>query len=501
MADNALDDPSVPPDGSSAPRRIGFSPIAPTPFGKYMLVAKLGQGATSEVFLAVVSGPAGFRKPVVLKRLYPNLVEEPGIVDMFQDEARLAARLNHPHVVQTLEVGQFEGFHFIAMEYLEGVALDRVLSRAKQMQIRIPPPLSARIVYDALEGLGHAHQLTDFDGTPMRVVHRDVSPQNVFITFEGVVKLLDFGVAKAATSIARTETGVVKGKYAYIAPEQALDEGIDERADLWSTGVVLWELLAARRLFKSSNEVATLQKALTAPIPALSTYARDVAPDLQSVVSRALERDPSRRYRSAAQMQVDLERYLAAQGPSPGRQEIRAFVRETFADMMAEQKRALAACLDLKETVIVSSPAAGDPTTTGSFGTVPAPTRPATSWVTWLGIVSALGMIAVIVFLLRPLFDSSASDARQGDRQTARQRVTPNLTGSSPEAAAVTPPPEEPIAPAATDAGAVAQGEAQEPPRAPRARARRARRLRARRAHVAREAGGNVEDPALRLSR
>ncbi|MCZ7684254.1 MAG: protein kinase [Sandaracinaceae bacterium] len=326
-------------------RAYSLVAIPPQPFDKYTLIGKLGHGGMAEVNLAVALGKGNFKKLVVIKRLHRHLAMEPGFVDMFLDEARLAARLNHPHCVQTHEVGEWQDNHFLAMEYLDGQGLERLLRISGQKGLDIPFDLAARIVSDALDGLAYAHELADFDGSPLGVVHRDVSPQNIFITYNGVVKLLDFGIAKAATHVVETRTGVIKGKYAYIAPEQALAQELDHRADLWSMGVVLWELLTGRRLFKSVNELATLHETLQGEIKLPSAFRPDLPTDLDTICMRALERDVDGRYQTAQEMKEEIDRYLATLPKPPGRSAIARMMRERFDQVIETHQRTLAQCL------------------------------------------------------------------------------------------------------------------------------------------------------------
>ncbi|GAB4203541.1 MAG: hypothetical protein OHK0013_17730 [Sandaracinaceae bacterium] len=329
------------------------TPIPPTPFGKYTLIGKLGHGGMAEVNLAVVGGKAGFRKLFVVKRLHAHLEAEPGFVDMFLDEARLAAQLDHPNCVQTVEVGEAEGptptgtihQHFLAMEYLDGQGLERLLRITGQRGGVLPVAVSVRMIADALDGLGYAHDLRGYDGTPLGVVHRDVSPQNIFVTYAGVVKLLDFGIAKAESNVVETRTGVVKGKYAYIAPEQALAAPVDRRADLWSMGVVLWEMLTSRRLFKSVNELATLNETLRGEIHAPSRYNPQIPPELDAIVLRALQRDVELRYRTANEFKDDLEGWLATLRDQPDRKAIAAVMKERFGDIIELHKERLRECI------------------------------------------------------------------------------------------------------------------------------------------------------------
>jgi serine/threonine-protein kinase len=321
------------------------SPLRVTPFGKYRLVGKLGHGGMAEVFLAYVAGMAGFRKLCVIKRLHRFLVDEPGFVEMFLDEARLAARLNHPNVVQTHEVGVFGQDHFIAMEYLQGQSLDRFRARCEAKSIRIPPAVTAFLMLEALDGLQHAHELADYDGTPLGVVHRDVSPHNIFVTYDGVTKVLDFGIAKASTHVVQTQSGVVKGKYAYISPEQGRAGDVDFRSDLWSIGVVLWEFLTGQRLFKGPTEVATLALALNRTVPPLSDYVDDASDRLQAIVSRALQRGPDERYQSAAEMKRELKQYLVHEAPECSRADVADLAKRVFAKRIRRERELLQLCL------------------------------------------------------------------------------------------------------------------------------------------------------------
>ncbi|MFK7999002.1 MAG: protein kinase [Polyangiales bacterium] len=310
-------------------------------FGKYTLIAKIGHGGMAEVFLAANRGPAGFTKLTVLKRLHPHLEEEEGLVGMFLDEARLAARLNHPHVVQTYEISHAEGLHYLAMEYLEGQSLARVLRHARKVDEPLPLSVGVKLFIDVLDGLHYAHSLRDFDGSPLNVVHRDISPGNLFITYEGQVKILDFGIAKAGTQLNETRAGQVKGKFAYIAPEQAAPGAHDHRADLWSLGVVMWEAFAGRRLFKGDSEVLTLHNTLTSQI--LSLDETGIPAPLAAIVDRSLQRDPMARYQSAREMKEDLENYMHEAGLRASRSDIGAMVIGLFERERDEQRRVLKA--------------------------------------------------------------------------------------------------------------------------------------------------------------
>lgn len=222
----------------------------PQPFGKYTLLGRLGTGGMADALLAMLHGAMGFQKPVVLKRMHASLGRDSHFVKMFLDEARLAARLGHANVVATSEVGECDGHYFIAMDYLEGVSLDRIARKYIHDGREVPLGLLLRVLCDCLDGLHYAHELRDYDGAPLGVVHRDVTPSNLFVTSSGVAKVLDFGIAKAAMQDEATRTGTLKGKLSYMAPEQFYPDPVDRRVDLWALGVVLWEMCTGRRLFK-----------------------------------------------------------------------------------------------------------------------------------------------------------------------------------------------------------------------------------------------------------
>src|SRR6185369_10133796 len=240
----------------------------------------------ADVFLAVARGQLGLNKLVVIKRLRQALAEEKPFRTMFLDEARLAARLNHPNIVHTYEVGEQNAMYFIAMEYLEGQSLNKVLKELVRRKETLEPAFAVRVVADALAGLGYAHELRDYDGRPLSVIHRDVSPHNIFVTYDGHTKLVDFGIAKAALSTTETEVGVLKGKVAYMAPEQAMGGRIDQRADLFAMGIVLWELLARQRLMTGASAANTLHKLMNEAIPRLSEAVPGIDPALEAIVTR-----------------------------------------------------------------------------------------------------------------------------------------------------------------------------------------------------------------------
>jgi eukaryotic-like serine/threonine-protein kinase len=316
-------------------------------FGKYRLLAELGHGGMADVFLAVQAGPvgSGFSKLTVIKRLRRNLADEPEFVSMLVDEARIAARLNHPNVVQTNEVGEVDQHYFIAMEYLDGQPFHRLQNRAVQRVKNGLGPLLTKdhqyaVLMDALAGLHHAHELVDYDGTKLEIVHRDVTPHNIFVTYEGQVKVVDFGVAKAVGRASETRQGVIKGKVRYMAPEQALGRDVDRRADVFAAGVILWEIAVGRRMWKDKDDVQIVQAIAAGDFP---PGPREVDPNVPEAIDRicrnAIRLNPEERYATAEEFRADLEQHLADTGQLvDARRRLPRVVNELFADKRAEIK-------------------------------------------------------------------------------------------------------------------------------------------------------------------
>ena len=265
----------------------------------------LARGGMAEVFLARMSGVGGFAKLLVIKRILPHLNDNPEFHEMFLNEGRVAARLNHPNVCQVYELGEVDSEVFLAMEYLEGLAWAELapnMPRGRGIELRV----TASVLGQICEGLRYAHEFTDVDGTPMPIVHRDVSPQNLFITTEGLCKLLDFGVSKVLTEGTRTRTGMLKGKLPYMAPEQIRGEPVDARADVFSMGVVLWEALTGARLFQRDSDYQIWKAITEEEIPRVTARVPGLPAQIDHVVARALERDLTRRYPSIRAFATDL---------------------------------------------------------------------------------------------------------------------------------------------------------------------------------------------------
>jgi serine/threonine-protein kinase len=300
-----------------------------------------------EIFLARVEGLAGFEKLFVVKRIVPHLADDIRFRTMLIDEARLAAKMSHPNVCQVYELGETDGQLYIVMEYLEGVTLLPLLRRSSRLMTPLPFGMIAGIIQQTSEALHYAHELRDRGGVALNIIHRDVSPSNVFITQNGVVKVLDFGIAKVRNASAETSTGIVKGKYAYMAPEQLRAQPIDRRVDVFALGIVLYELLALRRLFQRQTDYLTFRAVLERPIPDLQQYRPDAPPALVDVVMSAMHREPAKRFDTVRAFATAA---ISAMGPETRvwtQSEIGDYIHANFAD---DLKRLSAAIHDaLKE--------------------------------------------------------------------------------------------------------------------------------------------------------
>ena len=323
-------------DGERAPE----APTSVVALGKYLVLAELGRGGMAEVYLALSRGPNGFHKLVVLKLLRTHLAEDEGFLGMFLAEARLAARLNHANIVQTYEIGVEGGRHAIVMEYLEGRSLSAVEEATRDEPL--PLHLGLRVLSSTLAALHHAHELRDVNGQPLDLVHRDVSPQNVFLTYDGQVKLLDFGIAKAASDGSQTKTGFFKGKLRYTSPGRFVGEENDRRSDLFSVGVMLWQLLTRRRLWHGMNEGAVMQElAKRSPIPAARTIDPTISPTLDAICSRALAVSADDRFQTAAEMEDAIETYLAGESGGATNRALAKFMEERLGDKRARFRETL----------------------------------------------------------------------------------------------------------------------------------------------------------------
>ena len=299
-------------------------------YGKYRLVERLAYGGMAEVFLARASGAAGFEKNVVIKRLHPQFCADRDFVTMLIDEAHIASQLTHTNICQVLDLGEVDGTYYLALEYIDGHDLFTIMRRLRRGGEHLPVQGAVYVVNEVLEGLGFAHRKKGEDGRPLGIVHRDVSPQNVLVTGEGEVKIIDFGIAKARISSTKTQAGILKGKYRYMAPEQAEGRSVDQRTDLFSVGIVLYELLAGQVHGRGLSDMQLLERVRSAQFEPLRALRPEVPPVLDEIVLRALERDPARRFQTAQDFQDALAGFLHATGVEFAKRDLGALVRRLF---------------------------------------------------------------------------------------------------------------------------------------------------------------------------
>lgn len=432
--------------------------------GKYKVIAELGRGGMSRVYLAAAAGPGGFHKLVVLKLLLDELsADDPSFVPMFLDEAKLAARLNHPRIVQTNEVGQEDGRYYIAMEYLAGQPLHQILRRSSKSENALPLPFFLGIVADALEGLHAAHTAKDFDGAPLLVVHRDASPQNIFVTYDGQVKVMDFGIAKAAGRGGEaTRLGVLKGKVVYMAPEQVEDGArVDHRADIFAIGIILHDFLAKRRMWEGLSEVEVVSRLMRR---AYTRSPRATNPDvpevLDEICKRALAPHPADRYADARAMCDDLRAHLLLERSLPSDREIGAFVAALFAREREQVARVIQRQLQTVDeesdeplprlqsiTPATPTPAPGAGTLTPSaMNASPEPARPSRRRTGAIVAGAAVAAAAALFWLVPRAPAADGAPTRVVEPAAPARRSVPTTTVAAPvptpaEVAALDPAP------------------------------------------------------------
>ncbi|HEY7575094.1 MAG TPA: protein kinase, partial [Thermoanaerobaculia bacterium] len=327
--------PAAPrPEAARAPEPPSpVSASGPDRFGQYEILERIASGGMAELYRARRSGVEGFQKIVAIKKILPHLADNEGFIAMFADEAKLAAQLNHPNIVHIYDLGKIEaGGYFIAMEHVEGRDLRAILESAREVGMTLPVPLGVYVASKVASALDYAHRRRDGEGRDLHIVHRDVSPQNILISFEGDIKLCDFGIAKAASKVSQTESGALKGKIQYMSPEQAWGKPIDKRSDLFSLGVVLYELLTEQKLFRGDSDLTVLEQVRAAAVTAPSAVNPDVPKALDAIVLRALAREPEERYANASDMLRDLEQVLYSYSPAPGSADLAIFLHRLQAE-------------------------------------------------------------------------------------------------------------------------------------------------------------------------
>ncbi|MBI5042841.1 MAG: serine/threonine protein kinase [Nitrospirae bacterium] len=311
------------------------------PFGKYYLTEKIATGGMAELYRAKRVGVAGFEKLLVIKKILPHLSLHEEFVSMFINEAKIAAQLTHTNIVQIFDLGKIEDSYYIAMEYVWGKDLKAVLKKGKEKKLPVSMEHALQIISKACSALDYAHKKKDLKGSELNLIHRDVSPQNILVSYDGDVKLVDFGIAKAASKTSDTRTGVLKGKIAYMSPEQAWGRSIDRRSDIFSLGIVLYELLTGEMLFKGDTDLNTLEKVREAKIIPPAKLNKDIPKEIEDILLKALAKEPQERYQYASEMQNDLETYIHANKTMPGTLNLQNYVQTLFKEEMEAEAKAL----------------------------------------------------------------------------------------------------------------------------------------------------------------
>ncbi len=335
--------------------------MQPIPFGKYLLLDRVNVGGMAEVFKAKAFGVEGFERLVAVKRILPSIAEDEDFVTMFVDEAKIAVQLTHANIAQIFDLGKADDSYYIALEYVHGKDLRTIFERARRQSQPIPMMMACHIMSEVCEGLDYAHNKRGSAGEPLNLVHRDVSPQNILISYDGEVKLIDFGIAKAAGKAGVTQAGMLKGKFGYMSPEQVNGVPLDRRSDIFTAGIVLWELLAGERLFVAETDFATLDKVRTADIMSPSTYNEDVPEELDRIVLKALSKEMDGRYQTAMALHDDLMGFLYGQEQRFSRNDLSSYMRDVFSAELAKELRADEALRQFAGSTIV------DPKTPASF--------------------------------------------------------------------------------------------------------------------------------------
>src|SRR5438067_13172468 len=307
-----------------------------TYFGKYFLLKKLAAGGMGEVYLAKQQGPAGFQKMLVVKKILSHLTESKEFVEAFLGEARLAAQMNHRNIVQVFELGEQDSSYFIAMEYVQGKSLRDLIDTTVRRREKIPAELCRTLAEQICDGASYAHNLTDMGGRSLNLVHRDLNPQNVLISYGGDVKIIDFGIAKSELSTVKTEAGLIKGKFVYMSPEQSLAKKLDKRSDLFAIEISLYEMLTGINPFQKNNIVLTLEAVQRYEPPPPSEYDPSYAP-FDPIVAKALTKDRDRRYSDASEMQDDLRRVVLPRPP----ERLGQFMQRIFRQQVEEEQKML----------------------------------------------------------------------------------------------------------------------------------------------------------------
>ena len=383
----------------------------PSAIGRYRVLGRIATGGMADILLGKLGGPSGFQRAVVIKSILPHLARDEEFVGMFLDEARLTAQIRHPNVVQVHELGRDGAVLYLVMEYLDGESCNTILREAARRGTHPPHALAAHICAQVAAGLHAAHTLTDDQGKALNVVHRDVSPQNVLVTYDGQVKLLDFGIAKAAGRMAEgTKAGQIKGKFAYMAPEQAMRAEVDARTDVFSLGVVLWEMTTGRRLFKRPSELMVLRALCEDPVPRPSDQVKRYPPLLESIVMRALARDPKERFQTALDLRQALAGWLRdTDSDDTVEHQLATYMGDRFSDRAQIKRNMLSRAVEIEsfaelEISVVNEPSLESVSEEAAFDLPVMPQVPLHRriWPIALGVLGLVAVALVVPRLLRP---------------------------------------------------------------------------------------------------
>ena len=407
-------------------------PVQRDKLGRYELLTELGRGGMAELFLGRLVGVAGFSKLVAIKRMLPHISHDKHFVEMFLNEGRIAAQLSHPNVCQVYELGEDHGQLFLAMEYLEGVSwetLAPLLPDDPHEAVRI----IAGVLGQACDGLHYAHELRTLTGEHTPVIHRDVSPQNLFVTVDGVCKVLDFGVSKMMNEGTRTRSGVIKGKLPYMSPEQIAGEQVDARSDTFAAGIVLWEALTGKHLFHRSTDYLIWNAVLTEEAPPVTEF----GPEIAELVGRALARDPAQRYPSAAALAADLRRVASVHGGAASAAELASLVRTQCAELLATRARGVASAIGARAREPSAADTFEDAGATASMALRAESVPIAEPRRRWLGVVLVASALVVVGAVAFAVARGSHANVTSRDAAVASVRADGAVVASAPADAAI----------------------------------------------------------------
>lgn len=405
----------------------------PRQFGKYTLLRRLAAGGMAEIFLALQRSAGGFEKLIVIKRILPAMNQDKAFIEMLLHEARVAASMSHPNIVQTFDVGQVDGTYFIAMEHIHGEDIRSIVrAMRKKVLSEFPMEHAIAITIGMCAGLAYAHERRDLEGRPLNLVHRDISPQNIVVTFSGDVKIVDFGVAKSSRQSGEdTKDGQLKGKVPYMSPEQAAGQNIDWRSDIFAVGVLLFELSTGKRLFKGASEFETLKLICEKEYPRPGDVRPGFPAALDRIIMKALEKDREKRYQSAREMQSDLESFVREERIPVSQISLTQWMQSLFEDKLAQQKEALQDVKQLADIIAVQQGAsfegvtnAGTMSATG--GVAPAPKRSSVGL--WLALLVVTGGAVGGFFYMRK--QAAEREAAALNSRPSSEPKPPEVKGS-----------------------------------------------------------------------